>query len=314
MVIKKSYFFVLILLLTFVLLTNFILAEGNYTKDHSKELQAAYNNAKCRIDFSMGVISAMVSASSSASSLSNYSDKLASDMTELQTFVNNNDWDGFKSFVKSTFDPDFKVARETVNSWRKTSSWRNLTAEQRKSLRDSYSSQKSTYDTCHLNSLKEVGQGRVTAFNAILDSHQKRADTLKSKGLDTSSLDKIIQDAKTQIVDPLQAALNNTRDAKAVHSALKGYCLFDGCKEGINFHLEAKFEIAKLEIALNKLKTSNVSADKLTQLETYINNAKNALNSVGTGRYNDQTKRQVWNNIKSAYSKIKEIKQTLKGE
>ena len=176
----------------------------------------------------------------------------------------------------------------------------------------SYKQLKDTFDSCHLSSLKDYGEGRVTAFESIIANYQTRADAIKAKGVDTTTLDKILSDAKTQIVDPLKSEIEADTDAKTAQATLQKYCLFDGCKTGINFHLAAKFEIAKLNIALLAIQNTNATESQISQLKTDITSAQSALTSVGTSKYTDTTKSQVWNNIQAANTFIKQIKDILK--
>jgi hypothetical protein len=133
-------------------------------------------------------------------------------------------------------------------------------------------------------------------------------DALSAKGIDVSSLNKIISDATAQIITPLQNAVSSANDATSINNAIKGYCLFDGCANGINFHLAAKFEIAKLQIAFNKINSNqNVSQTSITQLQTDITTASGILTQVGTGQYSQDQNTGLWNAIKDAYNVIKTI-------
>jgi len=312
MLIKKEFLFGVMLLSLLLISIITIAAETNNST--SKELNLALGNIKCRTDFTSSVINTMISIIPS-DALTQASTKLGSDYTQLQTYSDSGDKDSFRNYIKNNYDPDLKSLSTVVQSWRQTN-LKNLTIDQKKSLKDDYTNLKTTYDTCHLSSLKDYGTGRINAFNSILDGYQTKVDNLKSKGIDTTSLQKVIDDAKSQIIQPMQNALATATDETTIRQVLQGYCMFDGCKNGINYHLAAKFELAKLDIALTKIKAnSNVSIvqDNVTQLETEVNNAKTELTAVGTSKYTDSGK-QIWDNIKAAYQIVKDISMTLGGK
>lgn len=241
--------------------------------------------------------------------LGNYADKLQEDLVQLQNYAENNDSADFKEFLSSNYDVDFKVVKEAVNAWRKDN-LKNLSLVQKKEIKNDYDAARATYNSCHVDSLKKYGDGRVIAFNAILDAHQEKADSLESKGADVTELNNIISDAKSQMVSPLQGVMENASGEAQIQQALRSYCLYDGCKSGINFHFEAKWELAKLDIALGRIQnSSNASAmsDKITSLSKDINDAKSALDAIGANKYTADSKKKVWDNIRSAQASVKEV-------
>jgi len=317
MKLKKSRFKFAFLCLTLfsIIFANlgFVIAAENKTHDYTQELQRHWSNLKCKIDFSSGVINSMNSLAP-LEVLSQSIARMQADLAQLQVLAASNDREGFKNYIKTTYDDNLKTARSAVKTWRATNN-KNLNATQKASLKTSYKDLKDAYESCHFASIRESGIGRINSFNNILEVYQKKTNKLSEKGFDVTSLNAIIQDAKTQIIGPFQQALNSANDSKGIGSLMQKYCLFDGCKNGINFHLAAKFEIAKLEIITNKIKeNSNVSVEKITQLINYINIANSALNEVGTAHYTQEQKKNIWDNIKSVHELLREIKKDLGGK
>jgi len=287
----------------------------NNDNNQGKQLQFALGNVKCMSDFTTSYLNDLITLAPS-DTLSADVTKLQNDFTQMQTFETNNDTSGLRNYISSNYDPDLKTAKQDAIGWVKIN-WKNITMEKRVDIRNNHKDLKGTFDTCHFESMKDYGTGRINAFTSILDAYQKKADALKEKGLDTTTLDQVISDAKTQIITPMQNALDSAKDATSAKQALQNYCLYDGCKTGTNFHFQAKWEIAKLDIALARI-SSNANATqvqpKTTELQTDINNAKTALSSVGTQKYTDTQNKQVWDNIKAANQLVKEIAQTLGGK
>jgi hypothetical protein len=318
MVVRKNYlYFAIAFSLTLVLFTSLILAAES--EDNSKtvaELQKAYDNFKCKNDITTGYYN-IINGIDNSSVMSNRSDKLNADLAQLQVIANNGSRDEFRTYVTAHYNPDLLAGNVAALSWWATKRAPLNQTDRRdllKQLVDGHKSLNTTYETCFYNSLKNYGDGRVTSFNAILDDYQRRADKIAEKNVSVESLNKIIQDARTQIVEPLTAKLAAANTSKQKFDALKSYCLYDGCLVGTNFHLAAKFEIAKLNIALAKIKENpgNASTDEITKFENYITQASLALTNVGTKKYTPATKTSVWDPIHLAYKSLLEIKKSIK--
>jgi hypothetical protein len=321
MVVRKNYLhFAIAFSLTLVLFTSLVLAAGS--EDSSKnvaELQKAYDHFKCKNDITVGYYN-IINGIDNSSVMTSYSDELNADLAELQIIADNGSRSEFRKYITSNYNPDLLAGNVAALSWWTTKrTYLNKTerADLLKQLIEGHKSLNTTYDTCVFNALKNYGDGRVTSFNAILEGYQKRINELAEKNVSVESLNKILEDARTQVVQPLQTGLAAANTSKQKFDALKSYCLYDGCFIGtnaINFHLAAKFEIAKLNIALAKIKENpgNTSLEEITKFENYITQASLALNNVGTKKYTPGTKVSVWDPIHLAYKSLLEIKKSIK--
>lgn len=162
--------------------------------------------------------------------------------------------------------------------------------------------------------MRNLGYGRINSFNSILFGYQNRINALAEKGVDVSSLNTIVQQAKVQIVDSLVRDVSSATSINSIKQAVRSYCLFDGCENGINFHLSAKYELAKLDIAVMRIKSySNYSAysEDIAELEQTITEARTELNVVDTKDYSDEEKGSIWGKIRAARLKSKEIARRL---
>jgi len=276
-------------------------------------LSEKYERVKCGVELTVGHINAIYSIVPT-SDLTDKRSKLEADLTKLEEYATNDDKEGFKNYLKETLKQDFKDANKAVRDWRKENK-NNLTKDQKEELKNNYGELKNKYVECNYNALKKFAEAKANAFDAILEGYKNKADKLSEKGVDVTGMNKLLDDAKLEIVDPLKQAISSANDGKSLKDALQKYCLFDSCKEGINFHLAAKFNIEKLEQAIAKIKSrddySEVSG-KVGEMQGYVDKANNAINSVGTARYSEEQKKEVWDNIRAAYKSLKEIRDVLK--
>ncbi|VVB82697.1 Uncharacterised protein [uncultured archaeon] len=287
------------------ILLTLVVAENNSSTD----LQKFYNNAQCKVDFYSSVITSMNSLVASDAVNSAYT-TIQSDLSQIQNYSYSGDRAALRQF-KNTFESDNSALKTAISDWKKENV-KNLSKVEKLDLLSQFNQLRTTYDACYVSSLKDFGNGRINYFNNNLEVYQKKIDALSAKGVDVSSLNNIITDAQTQIIAPLQTIIDSATTADSLNQAVKQYCLFDGCTNGINFHLTAKFEIAKLQIALNAMTAADISQDKTDQLYKDITNANMVLAQVGTKVYDSSQKKNIWNLIKDGQSIVKSILNTSK--
>jgi hypothetical protein len=280
-------------------------ADVNQTKQDM--LNAAMANIACKADFMGGVISS-IDANVPSASLGSFADALKADEQNLQGMASAGDWEGFRSSVHGTFDPDMKSAREAVESLRKDDG-KNLTNDTRATLRADYEQLRTTYQACESSAMSQYAGAKIDWYNTVLDDYQARADRLNAKGVQTSDLSALISDARSQIVSPLQAAVDAASNTSQVREALGQYCLFNGCN-GTNFHMAARFESDKLGDVLSYIQPTAQSdglGDNVTSAQAQLGSVQSELSSIGTSEYADGQKDEVWSGIKSVAGDVKGI-------
>jgi hypothetical protein len=274
------------------------------------ELQKFYDIANAQVSFYSTVANSMISLVPSDALTADIA-KLQADVTQIQTYVTAADRDSLTQFVKGTFQPDINTIKQDILAWRQAN-YKTLTAQQKISLLSGFVKSKSDFQTNQLNAYKDFADGRINYFNNVISVYQKRIDSLSAKGLDVSSLTQLLSDAQATIITPLQEAVNSAANASSLNQDVKQYALFDGSQGGINFHLAAKFNVAELQIALNKLSsTTGVSQTSITQLQNDINTANAALTAVGTDKYTAAQESQIWNAIKDGWSAVKSASNSI---
>jgi hypothetical protein len=251
---------------------------------NSDKTQSLSNELVCRINFNIGVLSAIMSASP------NSTQDLQPVLTQLQNFLSQ--VQAGNSTNISTFSQDYagemKSAVGLVNSW-KSHEGDKISLSVRAQLVASYRNLSSGYSQCEGNAFVNISQQRINDYQMQINNFQNQSNNLANRGFNTTSLDQILADAQTQIIVPLQTALSSANDSASVKQALGSYCLFDGCVNGTNFHLEAKFNIARLNIILSDLQANSAAFglddSKLSQAAQDLANAQSTLDTVGTSAY-----------------------------
>ena len=280
------------------------LATGNQTGNMSGAgLSSAAAAAECRSAFTVGVINSLMTAvPETAATLGQYATTLPADAAQLQALAASQDREGFKSYVQGTFNPDMQAAHQAIVTARQSYRGdKNVTKEIRDTLKNDYQNLQQQYRACHLDTVKQFDDAKVQAYDAELDQYQVRADQLKAKGIDTSSLDQIITDARNSYVTPLQQAEANATDGQNLSKAVRAYCLFNGCKDGQNDHLAAKFEIQRLTLLNGYFQGLwNLTGDQVSAVQSELDAASSELNAVGTAVYQGTQASQVWSSIKAA--------------
>jgi hypothetical protein len=301
------------MLFALLLAIPFVSAAGNTFG--SELLTPALAQIGCKTDFMVGVINSCVTDGPNATSLSQYATTLQNDQSQLQTYANNGDVDDFRTYVRSTYDPDLASATAAIREWR-VDERKDFTNDTRTKLKDDYQSLTVTFQTCHFNAVKSYAQEKVNLYNDEILQYQGRITNLSGK-IDTSSLSTLLSNAQDQIITPLQDAINGATNSSQVTDALGQYCLFDGCPSGTNFHLAAKFETTKLSLILGVLQrnaTNEGLGSDVAAVQNNLSTAQTTLSSVGSSPYGPGQSDQVWNSIDAAADALIKLLRDLRAK
>ena len=162
--------------------------------------------------------------------------------------------------------------------------------------------------SCDFNALKTEANAKVASYKEYIAGYQTQISGMASKGFNTSSLAQAIQNENSTVVTPLQNAINAATNSSQMSAAITGYCLFNGCKKGVNGHLAAAFTLQKLTAITNKVATvNNTNATQIAQVRSDLSVAQSTLVTVGTSVYTNGQNATVWNNLHSAASLLKTL-------
>jgi len=261
----------------------------------------------CRIDFNVAVLNSMIGASAgNSSSLQSSVTALTNDKAQLQALQNSTNTSSFSLQYAS----DMKQARNAVAQWR-ADVLKGLTLGEKAALVSSYRFALSSYEQCSFSAEQAMAQDRITNYQQQIAKFQNISSMLGSRGFDASQMNQVLQDAQSQLISPLQSAISAANDSQSLGLALKTYCLYDGCTNGTNFHLEAKFDIAKYSTVLAALQNVssafNLSSATLAQAAQNLGDASSTLAQVGTAAYAKNQGQTLFNDIKAAAQEISQL-------
>ncbi len=294
---------------------NMVSAAG-FEYNETPMLMAVAEHAKCRVDFTNGLIDSIVEGVPEASYLTDYQDTLNDDMDELYDLAQRGDRGAFKDYMYGTLQEDFVDTKEAIREARGNFNDWNVSRETKLQLWDDYVALNETYATCNYNTMKGIAEEKLNHMDAILEYGSQRSDELEGKGLDMTEVDRIISDARTVIVEPYESAVDSAETAKEVREAIGDYCLGNGCADGTNYHFFAKVEIAKLNSIVDYLEEDAVEAglgDEIEEAQGYIDSADGGVQRTGYEQYAEGVGEEIWENIKLASSTIKDIFSQLRG-
>jgi len=293
--------------------------EGPQGGHPAKEVRAermggAMDNAICKAGFTIGVLESMMDKVEGVDYLQDDVDTLNDDVDALQGYVDSEDDEGFWAYVKDTYSKHMKDAQQNVQKARREA---NISNETREALRDDYKSMKGDYQSCNLESSKRFGQAKLDAYETILSNAEEKIGRLSEKGIDTAGLTQLVEDARSEIVEPLSEALEGSENHTEVKDALKSYCMFNGCPDGTNFHFAARFEVEKLASILEALSGNATEAglgDDVQSAEDDLESAESELDDLGSEDYSEGQQESVWEHVRSAADKTKDILSKLRSE
>ncbi len=261
-------------------------------------LSSALQYAECKANVTVEFIGQITSTVPKLSSLSVYVSGIQSDETALSSLASSGNVTSFRAYLSGTFDPELNGAAKNISVQLRDA---NLSANTTAQLRASYNADISTYQNCSSNKAERFAANKVAFFNESISNYQQEANKLASNGVDTSALNSLLQNATIQIVTPLVTALGQAHNASQIYADLAEYCLFDGCKNGTNFHLAAHFGYLKLTAEVTYLESDkNVSNSTLVNAQADLNNASTILAAVGTKAYVGGQGKEIFSNLTAA--------------
>ena len=157
--------------------------------------------------------------------------------------------------------------------------------------------------------LQQTANVKLQANGYAIQKVQNRTNLMASKGMDTTQLNILINQAQTNL-DNLAASISSATNSSQLKTALKSYCQYNGCKSGINFHFAAQNVLYSEQSLLGVIKSSPNSGQYGSQIEhaqTDLTNAQNILTIVGTSKYQGTQQTDVWNDLHDANGIIKQL-------
>ena len=169
------------------------------------------------------------------------------------------------------------------------------------SLQSTYKSLRDTEDSCfNTNAYAHLV---LNYYTTALNLYQLRAQNLTNRGIDASNLLNLVDNARSQTVTPLQNGVNSATNSSQLRILLNQYCLYDGCVNGTNFHMAAKFEtmrMADLLAAISPNATAAGLGSNVAAAQTSLNAARTEISSWGTNDAKPDQLGPVWTDIRSA--------------
>lgn len=284
-----------------LLLSSTPLHASNLTANQSL-LNAAFQYANCKTNFTVGLINYVVNKNAVLSPLIQSSTILQQDNSRLAVLANEGNISQFRIYLSGTYDPELALVGQNFSSQIKAA---NLSSNTISAIRVYYNSSKITLQSCSNTTTKSFAIQKLNQFNASIVQFQNQINSINTKGtsgISTNSLSQILQTAQSLIIQPFASAISQATTNQQLSAATSKYCLFDGCKNGTNFHLEAKFDIQLTTLRLDHLESNpNITSSSLTQALSDISAATVIINQVGNATYKGSQGANIFTNLSAAY-------------
>jgi hypothetical protein len=286
--------------------------------DKTALLDSALTDMKCKVTFETGFMHAIIARFPDlSSSLSPIIEELQLDVTRLSQYASQKDVLNYSIYVQESFTPHMMTAataeKSGIEGQRDSGADKNETKAAMESLKSKFDSLKDAQNSCF--DAKDHANLVINYYNNSLNMYEARTKNLTDRGFDTSYLLTLVSDARSQILVPLQNGVNSATDSTGVIDVLGQYCLFDGCLDGTNFHMAAKFETKRLTILLEVISPTAVEAglDRDTP-NTSLDHANRMIESWGTSNAGGDQLKATWDNIRSAAKDLHDLFVALGGD
>lgn len=278
---------------------------ANQNTNVSSYAPALSQDLICRINFNIAVLNLLQTTFPNASSdIQPSVNTLQNDLNRVQSRGDNS---SIEVFDRGQYSKDINDAISSTKFVGRDEKGATI-ASQRGVLVSSYNQLKISRDQCEQQSYKELTQKRIQNYQEQIADFQNKIVALSNKGFNVNNLTLLLQNAQTQIIQPLQSALSTANSIQSIQTAVQSYCLYDGCTNGTNFHLDAKFNIGRLNTIFISLQTNstelNISSTNMLQIQQDLSNAQSTLDSVGNAAYQNGQAQTIFSNIQDASSLI----------
>ena len=169
------------------------------------------------------------------------------------------------------------------------------------SLQSEYKTLRDTYETC----FDVQGHAKLVLdyYNTTLGGYEMRAQNLTGRGVNASNLLNLVLDARTQIITPLKNGVKSATNSSQLRMILYQYCLYDGCANGTNFHMAAKYEamrVGDLLAAMSSKATEEGLGGNVSSVQASLDAAGTKIRSWGAKDATPDQLKEAWAGILSA--------------
>lgn len=264
-------------------------------------LNAYSGQISCKTNATVTFISEVIAVvPNSSRDIGPLANSLKQDSAQTQLYANSGNINSFTSYVTGVYDPQIRSTQSLLTTSLRSSIVNRSTLS---IIKSDYNSVQASYQQCTFNSLKLFANDRIEQYNDQISAFQHTIAKLNSNGVATAGLNETLQSANSTIIAPLQNAVNSASNSTQIRNALNSYCLFDGCTNGTNFHLDARMATGILSGILDKATTLNITKNQTATLDEAQGNltaATDILQTVGTSPYTPTQETQLWADIQSS--------------
>ena len=299
-------------------------------KQAGNMLSARVQHLSCTIDFSTTVMGDVVNVlPQGAGTLSADIAKLNDDKSRLSALASAGDPKAFDAFVSGTLTPDAKQGVSDVHAARQGFNGENVTNGTRSQLKSEYDAAHSALAACNNGAVGNLLQARIAQFTSQISGWNDKISTFGQKGFDTTAMQAVASGATSSVVAPLQTALASGDEAQ-MKSALRAYCLGDGCggdknasAQPYDYHGYARFALETLQSMVNKAEADprmanltaigvTIDTSKLDDAKQQLDNVRGVLATVGTAKYTAEQDSAIQGGLKQASQDMKDYMQGVK--
>ncbi len=268
-----------------------------------------YKLIDCRVDMTKDVINDVVDNVPEAEYLKDHIETLETDLSNLGNMETAEE---FRAYVRDTYRPHQKEAFDAIRDARlKFREW-NVSKEKFQSMKENAAKAIETFEDCKFEALKKIAESKIQKYDEVIEKAREHIDNFSEKHpeVDVSGMEQVVEDAENNFMKDFEKAVDDAENSEELTAAINGYCIGNGCKEGVNFHFYAKSAHAKLSAILDAISEDAKEqglGDEVDKAQSYLDAAGDALEKVGTSMYTEETASEVWDNLKDAADTIKEI-------
>ncbi|MGC8851034.1 MAG: hypothetical protein ACP5O3_02265 [Candidatus Micrarchaeia archaeon] len=300
----KKLFLVFALLALFAV--PFAAAQADDLKDfRGNALRARLSYLQCRVAFTVSQLDSIAASDANATQMTSLKASLENDVAVLAGYAANASVKEFDSYVRSSLAPHAREAVRALSFFKRSLAGKNNTAL-RKKLRADFQEAQKAFAACESEKQAAYARNRIDYYRKWANDWSNTVSRLSAKGFDVSQLQAVVDDLQSQVIAPLQAAIESG-NASEIMAAVQD-------ARNKHLHLWARFEVALIRAHLQQLEPI-AEKYRLQEMVGSVNSKVASASALAVpGRvYAEGEFQEVWSYLKDAADDLKALAKAIRG-
>jgi len=169
------------------------------------EMAARVKHLECRVNLVAEQITALAQAPN-ATNLSSHAEKLDTDLDMLKELVDSEKRKAFRDYIHDTLRQDLKDAKTALKDAKQALKALNISTDVRKDIKADFKKAREDFADCQSAAQTGLIEARIAHYEARFEKWDRIIEKAKNESLNTTGLEAIVEQGRTELLPALEAA------------------------------------------------------------------------------------------------------------